>query len=131
MSGFCTQFCGWHSYNSGSKIKYGWIGIPKTGCNCWSQQTSPNGDPATDSAISVIAHELAEAATDPTGGGWCYTAAATSCFSSSSVENADQCAWNFPNAIFSGNSYYNLQVGAMKYLIQSNWNLMSKKCAMS
>jgi len=134
QSGFCTSFCGWHSYASSSTAtyKFGWIGIPPSTCGgCIPQTTSPNGDAGTDAAVSVIAHELAEAATDPTGGGWCYSGTSTSCFSSGTVENADQCAWYFPSKTLLNGYYYNLAMGTQKFLVQSNWNLGTKTCTMA
>jgi hypothetical protein len=135
MDGFCTFFCGWHTYagtNTGEKYKFAWIGIPNATCNCYAQKTSsPNGRPAIDAAINVIAHELTEAATDPSGGGWCYAPNSSQCFSAGSVENADQCAWYFPNSTWSGYHYYNLVIGTARYYVQSNWNLSKKACLMA
>ena len=98
---------------------------------CVPQQYSPNGDAAIDAAINIIGHELAEAATDPTGSGWCYSGSDTGCFVANAVENCDQCAWDFPNVTIISNYRYNLQVGSRKYLVQSNWNLTTKNCTMS
>lgn len=38
--------------------------------NCAAQTTSPNGDTGTDGMISIMAHELTEAATDPLLNAW-------------------------------------------------------------
>jgi len=119
-TGFCSDFCGWHS-NAGN-YKFAWIGIPPKGCGCFTQSTSPNGNAAVDSAVSTIAHELAETATDPLGNGW---------FNSDGDENGDICAWNFLNVIRGPGYYYNIVVGGLKYLIQSNYNLSTKTCSMS
>lgn len=135
QSGFCTSFCGWHTYASSSTAtyKFGWIGLPAAGCTgCFTQTSkSPNGDLAVDSAISVIGHELAEAATDPTGGGYCCSGSNPSCFSAGAVENGDQCAWYFPGKTLLNGYYYNLAVETMKYYVQANWNLSTKTCSMS
>ena len=54
--------------------KFAWVGVPPPGCNCFPQpDVSPNNNPGVDAAITVIAHELAEAATDPDLRGFCYT----------------------------------------------------------
>ena len=67
--GFCTSYCGWHSYNG--IYKYAWIGVPPSTCpGCFLYSNTPNGNFGVDAAVSVIAHELAEAATDPTFVGW-------------------------------------------------------------
>jgi hypothetical protein len=118
--GFCTQFCGWHTYYG--SYKYSWVGIPASGCNCFAQYTSPNGNAAVDSAVSVIAHELMETATDPLLNAW---------YNSNGEENGDVCAWNFVNRVYSGSYYYNLVVGSMKYYVQANYNLGSQTCTMA
>jgi len=118
--GFCTQFCGWHSYYG--SYKFSWVGIPASGCNCFAQYTSPNGNAAVDSAVSVIAHELMETATDPMINAW---------YNSDGDENGDACAWNFVNSIYSSGYYYNLVVNGKKYYVQANYNLGSQTCTMS
>ena len=50
--------------------------------NCVASAPSINGDSGIDGMISVIAHEIAEAATDPYGKGW---------YTSDGYENADVC----------------------------------------
>ena len=132
QNGFCTSFCGWHSYVQASSqyFKFAWVGIPSANCGCIPQYSSPNGDPFVDAAISVIAHEFTEAATQPTGYGWCYLGGGESCFSANATENADQCAWTFGNTVNAGRFLYNLELGGLKYLIQSNWNLKKKSCTM-
>ena len=119
-SGFCTDYCGWHSYYG--SYKYAWIGIPPSGCACFAQSTSPNGNPAVDSAVSVIAHEIIETATDEYMTAW---------YNSNGDENGDVCAWNFVNSIWSGSYYYNIVVGGLNYLIQANYNLGTQTCTMS
>ena len=122
QSGFCTQFCGWHFFNG--IYKYISVGVPPTsGCGgCFSQGTSPNGNAAVDSAVSVIAHELAETVTDPNLDAW---------YNSNYYENADICAWNFVGKIWSGSYYYNMVVGGLRYYVQSIYNLSTGICAMA
>ena len=121
QSGFCSQFCGWHGYNG--NIKYSWIGVPPSGCPCYSQVSgSPNGDIAVDSAVSVIAHELAEAVTDPVLNSW---------YNSYGYENADICSWNFVGRIWYNNYYYNMVAGGLRYYVQSNYNLATQSCSMN
>ena len=117
---FCTEYCGWHDNNG--NFKYAWIGIPPSGCGCFSQKTSPNGNSAVDSAVSVIAHELMETATNPLGTAW---------YNSDGDENGDVCNWNFVNQVYSGGYYYNLVVNGLRYNVQANYNLGSKTCTMS
>ena len=67
-SGFCTQYCGWHTHGtiSGSDIKYAFIGNPdRCPSACEAQTTGPNGNAGADGMASIISHELEEAVTDP------------------------------------------------------------------
>ena len=88
---------------------------------------SPNGLPGADGTISIIAHELSEAATDAQpGSGW---------LTMRGEENADLCAWNFGAGVkmgmdVSGAQYhYNLVDGkGQKYLVQQNWNRALQRC---
>ncbi|GJP42216.1 hypothetical protein CLOM_g1808, partial [Closterium sp. NIES-68] len=45
---------------------------------------SPTGDPGIDALVSVFAHELAEAASNPYLSTW---------YDNEGYENADKCAW--------------------------------------
>ena len=120
--GFCTQYCGWHNFNG--NIKYGFIGVPPNqGCfGCFGQRKSPNNNAGVDAAVNVIAHELAEAATDPNLNAW---------FNTNGEENADVCNFRFLDRISQNGSFYNLVVGGQKYYIQSNFNLAKKTCTMA
>lgn len=126
-SGFCTQYCGWHTHSriSGSDIKYAFIGNPaRCLSSCAAQSNSPNGDAGADGAASILAHELEEAATDPDLNAW---------YDSQGEENADKCAWTFGTTQTASNgSKYNVTFGSRQYLIQRNWvNASGGYCAMS
>ena len=121
--------CGFHYFDASSSIKYAWVGIAdnSTCAGCFTQKTSsPNGNPAVDSAISGIAHEVAEAATDPLLTAWYYQKGKIS------AENADQCAWYFPDAVQNPTTgaKSNIKVGEMDYYIQAMWSLDAKDCVM-
>jgi len=117
-SGFCTQYCGWHTHTnlSGTDIKYAFVGDPKNQCAaaCEEQTTrSPNGAPSVDGMASVLAHELSEAATDPDLNAW---------FDDTGDENADKCAWQFGTTFAASNgSKANVKIGTREWLIQENW----------
>ncbi|CAI5497528.1 unnamed protein product [Closterium sp. Naga37s-1] len=67
-SGFCSQYCGWHTvgYIGSSPLYYAFVGHHAQCPNaCGVKSTSPNGNPAIDATISTLAHEITEAATDP------------------------------------------------------------------
>ncbi|HSN00248.1 MAG TPA: hypothetical protein VLS52_04510 [Rudaea sp.] len=127
-SGFCSQYCGWHTHASilGQDIKYAFVGDAAAQCpsSCMAQTTSPNGDAGADGMASVLAHELEEATTDPDLNAW---------YDRRGYENADKCAWKFgTESTASNGSKYNVMLGGMNYLIQQNWvNASGGYCSMS
>jgi hypothetical protein len=126
-SGFCTQYCGWHTHGTigGSDIKYAFVGnAARCLSACAAQTTSPNGDAGGDASASILAHELEEAVTDPDLNAW---------FDSTGEENADKCAWTFGTTSRAANgSAYNLTLGGLHFLIQRNWlNSGTGSCTMS
>ena len=126
-AGFLTTFCGFHSYSTfgTTPIKYSFVGHPAANLSaCAQQTTSPNGDAAADGMVSIVAHELEEAVTDPQINAW-YDAAGN--------ENADKCAWNFGTTYLAPNgSRANMKLGARDFLIQQNWlNAGGGSCALS
>jgi hypothetical protein len=114
-SGFCTQYCGWHTHGTigGTDIKYSFVGnAQRCLSSCASQLSGPNGNAGVDGMISVLVHELEEAVTDPDLNAW---------FDSRGYENADKCAWTFGTSYIAPNgAYANVQLGARHYLIQRN-----------
>jgi hypothetical protein len=127
-SGFLTQYCGWHTHGTigGADIKYAFIGDPaKNYAACAAQSaSSPNNNISADAMASVIAHEIAEAASDPDLNAW---------YDNRGNENADKCAWTFgTESTASNGSQYNVALGTRQYLIQRNWvNASGGLCAMS
>lgn len=126
--GYCSSNCGyhtWYPYTSGSTtttIKAAFVGDPSS-CNACvasaisSATAAPNGNVAGDAMASVIAHELAEAATDPTGAAW---------YTNSGSENADLCSWHFgASSPVPGQpgTVYNVQLGSYYYYLQQNWKI--------
>lgn len=126
-SGFCKNYCGWHTYTNmnGNDIKYAFVGNPdRCPSACEAQTTSPNGNAGADGMASIIAHELEEATTDPDLNAW---------YDQRGEENADKCAWTFGTILRAPNgSQYNMVLGGMQYLIQQNWvNAKGGYCALS
>lgn len=126
-SGFCNQYCGWHTYANigGTTVQYSFVGNANRCLNsCAPQTISPNGNAGVDGMISVIAHELEEATTDPRLNAW---------YDSSGAENADKCAWTFGSAQtpLPGGSFYNMTVGGKNFLIQRNLQANTNKCYVS
>jgi hypothetical protein len=125
-SGFCTQYCGWHTHGTiaGLDVKYAFIGNPaRCPSACAAQSTSPNGNLGADGMASIIAHELEESVTDPDLNAW---------YDTRGEENADKCAWTFGTTYITGNgSHANMKLGSMDYLIQQNWvNASGGYCAL-
>jgi hypothetical protein len=126
-SGFCTQYCGWHTHGTiaGSDIKYSFVGNPdRCPSACEQQTTGPNGNAGADGMASIIAHEMEEAISDPDLNAW---------YDRRGAENADKCAWTFGTTYTVANgATANVKLGARDYLIQQNWvNASGGFCAMS
>ncbi|GJP50112.1 hypothetical protein CLOM_g9252 [Closterium sp. NIES-68] len=129
IPGYCTEYCGYHTmdYIGSNGVVYSLVGHHgQCADGCGAQSTSPNGNPAIDATVSTIAHEVAEAATDPdASAGW---------FDKAGEENADKCSYEVGATKTGrdnrGNEYlYNL-VGmkGMRFLIQQNWDRLKNKC---
>lgn len=115
-SGFCTQYCGWHSRATigGSDIKIAFVGnADRCPSACEEQAKSPNGDSGADAMASIMAHETNEAISDPDLNAW---------YDTKGEENGDKCAWKWgPVKGTLGNGAYNITVAAHNWLIQMNW----------
>jgi hypothetical protein len=115
-SGFCTQYCGWHTHAtiSASDIKYAFVGNPdRCPSACEAQTISPNGDSGADGMASIMAHEAEEAITDPDLNAW---------YDTRGFEDADKCAWMWgPTTGTVGNGGYNQTFGSHHWLIQMEW----------
>jgi len=134
VSGFLTQFCGFHGNMTVNSVatQYAFVGDPTGGsiANCSGQTGgSPNGDLGGDAMVSVVAHELSEATTDPQLNAW-YSSA-------SGNENGDLCAWNFGSVFLASNGSYanvtwTINSKSYQFLIQQNWvNAAGGYCALS
>lgn len=126
-SGFCTQYCAWHTHGSiaGQDIKYGFIGDPmQCPSACSAQTVTPNGNMEADSMANLIAHELSESVTDPDLNAW---------FDRRGMENADKCAWKFgATQSLSSGAKYNVNFGSLNWLLQQNWiNAGGGSCTLS
>ena len=125
-SGFCSRYCGWHTYGTlaGTNIKYAFVGNSYRCLHaCAAQTTGPNGNAGVDGMVSVIAHELEEANTDPNLNAW---------YDSNGAEDADKCAWTFGQTFSqtSTGAYYNMtlpgqSVSSRPFLIQRELDVNS------
>ncbi len=126
-SGFCTQYCGWHTHTTSGivHVKYAFVGDP-TRCPsaCEAQKTGPNGSSGADGMANIIAHEVEEAASDPELNAW---------YDRRGYENADKCAWTFGTTYKTSNgALANMNLGGRDFLIQRNWvNASGGYCALS
>jgi hypothetical protein len=125
QSGFCTQYCGWHTHASidGSDLKYAFVGNPER-CpeSCAEQTVGPNGNAGADAMVNIVAHEFEEATSDPDLDAW---------YDRRGYENADKCAWTFGYMYPAANgALANMKLGGRDYLIQQNWaNARGGYCA--
>ena len=131
VDGYCTQFCGWHSYfnYNANVIKYSFVGnTNQCPYACSGQQTvSPNRDPGVDGMMSILAHELVETMSDPMLNAW---------YDDQGAENADKCAWQFdktytlPSSAGTGKAgaKWNVKASNKNFLIQMNWNSILQTC---
>ena len=119
-SGFCTQFCGFHTRQTlnGADIKWAFIGnVDQCPNGCEAQTTGPNSTAGSgggaDGMANVISHETEEAISDPDLNAW---------FDAGGQENADKCNFRFGTTQTAGNgSHFNQTLGGRNFLIQMNW----------
>lgn len=115
-SGFCSQYCGWHTHGtiSGLDVKYSFVGNPdRCPASCSNGSVSPNANMGADGMASIIGHELEEATTDPDLNAWSDRRG---------YENADKCAWTFGTTYTTSNGgLANMKLGTRDFLIQRNW----------
>lgn len=135
-TGFCGYYCGWHNSedisitDGGTKhVRYSFVGdthacsfgtgFMSNSCAPFDgYKPAPNGDWSADGMTTIIAHELAEAATDPdplTVPGWKDTWG---------WEVGDKCAWDYGDIYSTSVSApYNVEFGGRPWLIQQMWEL--------
>lgn len=130
-SGFCSRYCGWHTYTTyygaATPVKYAFIGNANRCLSaCAAQTHSPNGNAGVDAMVSVIAHELEESATDPLLNAW---------YDANGSENADKCAWTFGSSqtLLPGGAYANAVLpksggGSRNYLLQRALAPQDSRC---
>ena len=135
VGGFCYFFCGYHE---SAQMKLGDSGqglvryaiVPDfttcgeaTECNPWSVSGVSN----VDGMVSVMAHELAEAASDPDPLIMLNTPYFPAWKDTWGSEVGDKCAWNFGDVYIGsasqGSSIYNVEFGSRHWLIQQMWTL--------
>ena len=119
-SGFCTQFCGFHTHQTinGADIKWAFIGnTDQCPSGCEIQSTGPNspstGVGGADGMVNVITHESEEAITDPDLNAW---------FDSAGNEDADKCNFKFgPTQTAANGARFNQTFGGHNWMMQMEW----------
>jgi hypothetical protein len=115
------SFCGWHSHIGSGAATILLANIPYAAVppHCESGNPRPNGSSA-DPALSTIAHEQAEAVTDPLTNAW---------GAANNQEIGDLCVTNFgPPIGGSGGAAYNQTVGTGHYFLQEIWSNADGAC---
>ncbi|MGZ3457009.1 MAG: hypothetical protein ACXU86_00730 [Archangium sp.] len=126
-SGFCTQYCGWHTHGTiaGSDIKYAFIGnAARCISSCGAQSTGPNGNAGADAMAGEFAHELTETVTDPDLNAW---------YDTTGNEMSDKCAWTFGSPIYTvaNGAKANVKIGTRDYYLPQLWvNVSPGYCAL-
>ncbi|KAK4740686.1 hypothetical protein SAY87_024274 [Trapa incisa] len=149
---FCKNVCGFHYFTFpsivGSVLPYAWIGNSNKLCpgTCaypfavpeyipgLKPVRPPNGDAAVDGMVSVIAHEIAELASDPLANAWFAGDEP-----SSPVEIADLCegiygtggGGSYPGQMLVGKdgATYNMNGLRRRFLVQWVWNHLVSYCS--
>ncbi|KAG1440477.1 hypothetical protein G6F56_011909 [Rhizopus delemar] len=93
-------------------------------------ESSPNNSPAIDAAITIFSHEIQDILTDPRKNAWIAKA------NDSNIELGDFCSgtgtvsYQFGNVTQETSGSYNLELAGSKYLVQTIFDLESKKCSL-
>jgi hypothetical protein len=133
VSKYSESWCGYHTFGvfEGKHIVFGIVGtgegVVARGCrwNLESQYTSsPTNNLYVDFSISVLGHEIVEAATDPYFNKW---------YDKAGYEVADKCnAWpgaaNKSPMVGFVTPLYNAIIGNTKYLLQTHYDNEKNTC---
>jgi hypothetical protein len=116
-----SGYCGWHTSADSvhGTILYANIAYDAEPHHCRSGNPRPNANPA-DPTLSILAHELAEAVTDPLSNAW---------GASPDREVGDLCLARFgPPIGGSGATAYNAAIGRGHYYLQEIWSNADRAC---
>jgi len=129
------QYCAWHSgywFKDGairqfSAMPYDADFNPDhpsaNGYICTFLTKGPNGDLGADAAVSAVAHETEETATDPVS--LTHTPYFAGWYDASGEENADKCAYQYGRTLVKNRDYWNITIGSKPFLVQQNWTNVS------
>jgi hypothetical protein len=116
-------YCGYHTDIGDPPILYAVVPYNAVTGHCQSRNPRPNGSTA-DPAISTVAHEFAETATDPLGDGWSNPGG---------YEIADLCLTSYGPKLggSTGATAYDQVIDGGHYYIQELWSNYSRACEAS
>lgn len=105
-----SSYCAYHSYVTINGNPTPYADEPYGGQSGCTTPSSPNGDPAADSAINTTSHEQWETITDPlTGNGWVAL---------DGDEGSDQCNFQFGTRDAGG---ADVRLNGHPYIVQQEW----------
>jgi hypothetical protein len=117
-TGFCTSYCGWHSWGTFDNVlsQFSFVGSTlacPSACE-GAPGNAPNGNEGADGMVSIMTHELDESVTDPHGDAW---------YDASGNEVGDLCNFNFGGNLYrtANGSLANIRLGSRDYLLQEDW----------
>jgi hypothetical protein len=117
-SGFCSVYCGWHSWATFGNVltQYSFVGNTLACPNSCegSPGNQPNGNEGADGMASIMTHELDESVTDPHGDAW---------YDNHGNEVGDLCNFTFGSNLYgtANGSIANVQLGPRNFLLQEDW----------
>ncbi|CAO3672249.1 unnamed protein product [Umbelopsis ramanniana] len=136
---FCTKHCGYNYHTD----NYQWIFIGYPGAcpnNCIppiNANSSPNGSPSIDAAITIFSHELQDILTDPRNNAWITQDNTTN--PPTEIELGDLCSGSGVSTqqwfgaykqVAGSNASYNLEMEGSQYLVQTIWDKGTNQCSL-
>jgi hypothetical protein len=110
-------YCAWHSWAAcgGVNVQFGFFFALDNDPGCNPGDTTAGRSEGLAALANVSGHELSETLTDPRGTGW---------LDRSGNENADKCAWQFPDTdeSFTTTDPVTMQPVVTTWKIQGNWS---------
>jgi len=129
------QYCAWHSaywFKGGPIVQFSAMPYDAdfnpdhpsaNGYICTFLTKGQNGDLGADAAVSAVAHETEETATDPVS--LTHTPYFAGWYDAYGEENADKCAYQYGPTLVKHRDYWNITIGGKPFLVQQNWTNVS------
>lgn len=99
--------------------------------------SSPNGSPSIDAAITIFSHELQDILTDPRNNAWITQDNTTN--PPTDIELGDLCSGSGVSTqqwfgaykqVAGSNASYNLEMEGSQYLVQTIWDKNTNQCSL-